>query len=208
MCRLRLGVRVEARLHAFPAASLHDTIKGMTSPEEPLASLGDGAALRELERRVLAVEEAVARLEDPRVIEDRIQQRLKELPVAAKAPEPAPSQEIPFATAGPYSLVSIVRWGGAWDRWLLVDMLREGRTLIRLLFDPRYSMAWTTRLVILVVLPIMLTSHWWLAFLLCGFPWNDGLRGVLISAVNLVLAFALYKAMSREVRRYNEQVHR
>jgi hypothetical protein len=192
-----------------------------TSPE-PLADADaatNGAALDELQRRVQALEDAVARLEDPRTLEERLEERMEErittrlgqlpaalppaaLPLAAPAPpEPAPPVRVSLAEMA----LTAAGWGGRWSSWLLVDMWREGRTLIRLIFDPRYAMAWTTRLVVLVVLPLILTSHWWLALLLCGFPWIDGLRGVLVACVNLVLAFALYKALSREVRRYDQQ---
>jgi hypothetical protein len=177
----------------------------MTQPIESIVADDAGAngtALQELQRRVQALEEAVARLENPRIIEQRITERLAQLPTA----KPPPPPELPPVSA--FTIEPPLSWGGRWASWLFVDMWREARTLVTLIFDRRYAMAWTSRLVVLVVLPLMLTSHWWLTFLLCGFPWVDGLRGILIAAVNLVLAFALYKALSREVRRYNEYARR
>jgi hypothetical protein len=179
----------------------------VAAPAVAAPAVANGAVLHELQQRVQALEESVARLEDPRALEERITTRLAQLPTAAPTPpepEPPPIRDVSLAEMA----FTAAGWGGRWSSWLFVDMWREGRTLVTLIFDPRYAMAWTSRLVVLVVLPLILTAHWWLNLLLCGFPWIDGLRGVLIACVNLVLAFALYKALSREVRRYNEQTRR
>jgi hypothetical protein len=154
-------------------------------------------ALQELQQRVQALEEAVARLDNPEILEKRIAQRLREMPVAA----PPPLAAVPASMVD--DALSPMSWGGRWASWLFVDMWREARTLLTLIFDHRYAMAWTSRIVVLVCLALILTSHWWLSLVLCGFPWIDGLRGILIAAVNLVIAFFLYKALSREVHRYN-----
>jgi len=50
---------------------------------------------------------------------------------------------------------------------------------------------------------LILTSHWWLPL-----AWLPGFGGLFVSVVNLILAFALYKALSREGRRYHETVGR
>jgi hypothetical protein len=153
-------------------------------------------ALQELQQRVQALEEAVARLDNPQLLEKRITERLREMPVAASPPVVAPAGMVD-------NVPSPMSWGGRWASWLFVDMWREARTLVTLIFDHRYAMAWTSRLVVLVCLALILTAHWWLSLVLCGFPWIEGLRGILIAAVNLVIAFFLYKALSREVHRYN-----
>jgi len=152
-----------------------------------------------LQQRVQALEEAVARLDNPKLLEQRIAERLREMPVAAPSTSSVTAAGLPDIAAASLS------WGGRWASWLFVDMWREARTLVTLIFDHRYAMAWTSRLVVLVCLGLILTSHWWLNLVLCGFPWIDGLRGILIASVNLVIAFFLYKALSREVHRYNER---
>jgi len=177
-------------------------IPSVESVAEPAPE--NGAALQELQRRVLALEQAVARLQDPQAMEERITERLAQMPVAIPPPAPGPYPEPEL----PQFKEPTGRWGGGWGSWLFVDMWQEARTLIKLIFDQRYMMAWTSRIVVLTTLPLILTSHWWLTLILCGFPWIDGLRGILFSAVNLVLAFALYKTLSREVRRYNDYTRR
>lgn len=163
-------------------------------------------ALHELQQRVQALEEAVARLENPELLkqrlEDRLEQRITERLRDMPAPPPAPA--LPPAGSAEVAAAAL-SWGGRWASWLFVDMWREARTLVTLIFDHRYSMAWTSRIVVFVCLALILTSHWWLNLVLCGFPWIDGLRGILTACVNLVIAFFLYKALSREVRRYGER---
>ena len=72
-----------------------------------------------------------------------------------------------------------------------------------MIFDRRYQMAWTTRIVALILLPAILTTHWWLPL-----AWLPVAGGFFVSMVNLVLAFALYKALSREARRYDARARR
>jgi len=52
---------------------------------EPVAEVvpENGAAVQDLLRRVQALEAAVARLEDPRRLEDRIAERLAQVPTAS-----------------------------------------------------------------------------------------------------------------------------
>jgi hypothetical protein len=181
-------------------------------------------ALHELERRVHALEEAVARLDDIDALEERVAARLTErLPQAKVAPAPDHdaaiieervlariSERLP--APAPVRATEETRasvppdpspWGGRWSSWLLFDMFREAKLLVQMIFDRRYQMAWPTRLIALVLLPLILTSHWWLPL-----AWLPGFGGLFVSVVNLILAFALYKALSREGRRYNETVGR
>jgi hypothetical protein len=182
-------------------------------------------ALHELERRVHALEETVARLDDIDALEERVTARMKErLPQAKLAPPPdhdaAVIEERVFARLAdrlppPASVRAAAdeqrnsdppttsTWGGRWTSWLFVDMVREGQLLVQMILDRRYQMAWTTRIVALVFLPLILTSHWWLPL-----AWLPGFGGLFVSIVNLLLAFALYKALSREVRRYHDYIRR
>ena len=177
-------------------------------------------ALHELEARVHALEDAVGRLEDTQALEERIVARVTDrLPQAKVNPdrdagiieervlarladrlpptaEPPPTNAAVRRDVDPLPMT----WGGGWSSWLLLDMFREGRLLLQMIFDRRYQMAWTTRIVALILLPALLTSHWWLPL-----AWLPAVGGLFVSAVNLVLAFALYKALSREARRYAER---
>ena len=78
-------------------------------------------------------------------------------------------------------------------------MLADARLLVRMLRDKRYTMAWTTHLVVWLFFPAILTSFWW-------FPlsWIPFIGFVLEKTLDLLLAFCVYKALSRELRRYRE----
>ncbi len=182
------------------------------------------SALHELEGRIHALEDAVGRLEDTQALEERVVAKVTErLPqakvnadrdtgvieerVMARLADRLPAPAAPPPTDGsvrserersPHQ-----RWGGGWPSWLLLDMFREGKLFVQMIFDRRYHMAWTTRIVALILLPAMLTSHWWLPL-----AWLPAIGGLFVAAVNLVLAFALFKALSREARRYDERLRR
>lgn len=186
------------------------------------------ALMQELEGRVHSLEDAVARLEDTHALEERVVARLTErLPQAKVAADRDTgiieervmarlAERLPAATsqptdgAAPSEPSLLFRWGGAWTSWLFLDMIREAKLLVQMIFDHRYQMAWTTRLVVIVFLPAILTAHWWMPVLFFWFPlmWLDATAALCVSLVNLLLAFALYKALSREVRRYDERVRR
>ena len=59
--------------------------------------------------------------------------------------------------------------------------------------------AWTTRILVIVLLPAILASHWWVPFAQIPFVGE-----LLEKVVDLALAFVMFKALSREARRYLE----
>lgn len=190
------------------------------------------AALRDLEGRIQSLEVAVTRLEDTQALEERVVARVTErLPQAKAAADrdaamdagvmeerivarlserlpPSPEPALPDATPHHDDLGLLMRWGGAWSSWLFVDMIREAKMLVRMIFDRRYQMAWTTRIVALILFPAILLAHWWAPVFLFWFPlmWVEVTRELCINLLNLVLAFALLKALSRETRRYQERL--
>ena len=201
-------------------APVDNNQQAMTTPEY---------VLHELEGRVHSLETAVARLEDTGALEQRVIARLTDrLPqakvaadrdsgvdsgvieervlarLAGRMPPPTAAPPMPEGAAPrdaeppPPSA-----WGGRWASWLLVDMFREAKLLVTMIADRRYQMAWTTRIVALIFLPAILTTHWWLPL-----AWLPAVGGLFVNLVNLVLAFALYKALSREARRYDERLRR
>jgi hypothetical protein len=108
--------------------------------------------------------------------------------------KPLPRPEPP--AADPLSLVLPSRV----DRpWLLFDLFAELRAMVRMFFDIHYHVAWTTRLIVLVLLPAILLSHWWFPF-----AWVPVVGTLGDKLVDLVLAFAIYKVLSREAHRYME----
>jgi hypothetical protein len=88
--------------------------------------------------------------------------------------------------------------------WLLFDLLADARAMLRMYFDPRYSLGWRGRLLPLVLLGAIVTSWLWLP----GTAVLDGVSGALatlyMKAVDLILTFVLFKVVHREVRRYRE----
>jgi len=190
------------------------------------------SALADLEGRVQSLEMAVTRLEDTQALEERVVARVTErLPqvkvaerdaaaldvgvmeeriVARLAERLPPAPEIPIAEPAPRQDDGglLTRWGGGWASWLFVDMFREAKLLVQMIFDRRYQMAWTTRVVALILFPAILLAHWWMPFFLFWFPlmWLEVTREFCINLLNLVLAFALLKALSRETRRYQERL--
>jgi hypothetical protein len=162
------------------------------APEGPLLSL---------EERLHRLEEAVASLQDTQAVEARILERLSgRLPKTTSVPAPDGAFSAGSPPPSPnYVEPSPVRPEPGPRSWLLFDFLAETRTMIRMFVDIRYHVAWTTRVLALFLIPLILTSHLWnpLAYIpLVGL--------ILDKVVDFVLIFLLYRALSREARRYRE----
>jgi hypothetical protein len=150
-------------------------------------SLGEGdPLLAALEQRVQRLEDAVAVLQEragkPQV---KVGPSPKESDhiMAGNPPEQAPVPGPEVVTARP--------------PWLIVDILNESRTMVRMFFDIRYRVGWFTRLFVVILLTLIFTSGLWfpLAYLpLLGPPFDK--------IVDVLLAFLTYKVLSREARRY------
>jgi hypothetical protein len=159
----------------------------------PLAS-----ELAALETRVQHLEAAVAPLQDIQTFEDRIVER-----VAARLPHGSDSQTAAnlMAAAGSALRTMAAPVGQTALRapWLAVDLYQEIVAIARMFFDLNYKVGWLTRLLVLILVPAILTSHWWLPFA------NVWLVGELLDKlVDLALAFVVFKALSREAQRYRE----
>ncbi|HMC66445.1 MAG TPA: hypothetical protein VKI65_16035 [Gemmataceae bacterium] len=170
-----------------------------------------------LEYRVRRLEDAVAGLQDTRELEDRVIERVarrigrnamqvvqdsagmivdarRMLPKAigavrpsATAPEtPAPSKPAPVH-----------------HEWLLIDAYEEARAILHMYFDRGYRshLTWTARVGPVILLLLILTSWWWVPGTSLLF---FSLALMLDIFVNLLLAYLLYKVLSREARRYRD----
>jgi hypothetical protein len=193
-------------------------------PDPPLSPIGPGsgdliAPPQSLEQRVQRLEDAVAALQETQLVEERVVERVQarlqgrpepQPPLAARpaaaeqmydaarytVPPPSPAAPAEAAFAKPPATGTVRLLPHA---WLLFDLFAEARAMVRMFFDIHYHVAWTTRLVVLVLVPLILLSHWWFPFAwvpLVG-PLGDKL-------VDLLLAFFVYKALSREAHRYLE----
>jgi hypothetical protein len=166
-------------------------------------SFSSAETMAALEMRLRKVEEDVTSLRDTHALEDRVVQRVCErLPLQAaptarpitQADLTAAAAEAAIRTAGP---TWAPRLAGA--PWLIVDLGREIRAIFRMFFDLHYRVAWTTRVLTVVLVPTILLSQW-----LPPFSWLYGPGQVLDKIFDLALAMIVCKALSREAKRYME----
>jgi hypothetical protein len=101
-----------------------------------------------------------------------------------------------------------VRQGGPATRppWLLVEMYAEARAMLHMYTDRRYRMSWGARLVPLALCAAILTSWLWVPFISLLDKVFDPLAVVVIKVIDLVLAYFLYKVVTREAARYRATV--
>jgi hypothetical protein len=175
-------------------------------------------ALAALDARVHALEVNVAVLQDTGKLEERIAERVAKRVEGKQTSAAILSSASLLAGAGKHLLPSAVgalqahvdaveaqaRAEGAASPqpWLIVDIYGEMRAMVRMFFDTRYRrflMTWQTKILPLALLGLMILSWIWLSTLIPG-----PLATVLDKIVELVLAFFLYKILSREARRYRE----
>jgi hypothetical protein len=165
-----------------------------------------------LEDRVGQLEDRVASLQDMRKLEDRVTERVsrrlerKQANPAIKAPVAAvaePSKPPPVAAiAPPPDLPQIVVIEGKTGRqpWLIVDIFTEFRAMLQMFLDARYRvfyMTWQTKLYPALLLGLIVVSGFTISNIPLVGPVMDRLA-------ELVIAFFLYKVLSREANRYKE----
>ena len=180
-------------------------------PGEPHNTNGPHHSGETLEQRVHRLEDAVAALQDTQIMEDRVCERVmgkmgrilppdaagiieaerRGYPPAGDAP---PAEEPP--PGSPPLPPAVTR-----SAWLVVEVFRELRTIIRMFFDPRFRVSWSA-VFALMILAAILVSQWlpqpWMIIPVIG--------PVLDKVVGLILALFAYKILSREMRRYQEAV--
>jgi hypothetical protein len=156
--------------------------------------------------------------QDTAVIENRLFER-----IAARVPSATVAVPVaaPVLPPPPISTPSGPRW---YDRlnpfkpraivpppvssgWLLFDMLNEARFLGSMIFDSRFSTTWASRLVMMVCLGALLfvgllDPLGWIPILGTYLGHSSFLGGWLDRAFTLLVAFFLFKVLSRETARY------
>ena len=87
--------------------------------------------------------------------------------------------------------------------WYLFDLVVDLRSILHMYGDPRYRLTWMGRLIPPALLVLIFTSWFWLpgTSLL-----PDFLARLLVKVVDLVLAFFLYKSLTREAQRYRDTI--
>jgi hypothetical protein len=211
---------VNSAPHMPVLASAEENSAHVVSPASaslPVGVLAPEALLSPLEERVRKLEAALAELQDTNQLETRVVARVSDQIAKELAPAAGASPQAGLAELGKRLVVAAApmlpprtlgpRPSGKRPGWLLMEILAEARVIPRMYFDPRYHMTWVGRLVPLALLIAFLGAKYVIALipilgvLLLSIPvFND----LLIKAVELVFAFALFKVLSQEARRYRE----
>jgi hypothetical protein len=184
---------------------------GIPGAEQAPAVMPPDAPAATLEDRIRHLEDKVANLEDTRRLEERITERLarrierKQANTAIKAPVASiaePPKPPPLAVAAPpeHPPVIVLEGKAAQRPWLIVDIFTEFRAMLRMFLDGRYRlfyMTWQTKVYPPLLLGCLIVSSWMVSSIpLVG--------TILDKVVVLILAFFLYKVLSREAARYRE----
>jgi hypothetical protein len=176
-----------------------------------------------LELRIQQLESALAGLHDLQAMEERIVERIAQqlqTTVSAEAQRlvaaqrqtvaPGPALATPVApghalpepgnTNAPRAPAPVVGPMLAVLPSLLLDVCRDLLAIFWMFVDRRNAVAWPTRLLAVIILVAILTSSWWnpLYYLWPVGPWLDKL-------FDLVLAFVMFKALSREAHLVNSK---
>lgn len=194
---------------AEPAVLWTDTASTPATPDPPAATDPPPAAVPAdpLELRVQRLESTVAALQDTQALEDRLVERVTDRlqsKVAVEAERLSSAERRTTATAmmtaasnAFRSVAPLATPVTAKSTFLAFDIVLEAVAIFRMFFDFSYKVGWVTRILVLVLLPAILTSHLW-------FPgahfWVIG--DFLVKLVDLALAFVMFKALSREAQRY------
>lgn len=178
-----------------------------------------------LELRVRRLEDAVASLQDTRLLEERILDRLQRqsrpeaktspagdsnthiiaadpLPLAVGSPPAAPPptpNELSPSTLFPPLGGEGKKGEVVKEAWLVVEIFRDLSAMFRMFFDMRYRVAWFARILTFIMVPLLLLASWWVPFASVPF-----VGGIWSNAVVVLLSFFLFKVLSREARRYQQ----
>ena len=188
------------------------TTEEAAAPAGGPAGLPPPSRLETLEQRVCRLEDAVAALQDTGRIEARVAERVSRR-LSRNAPpvaQPAPDSAGMIVHAGrgllpaalnmlrPRADTAALPPQGA-RPWILFEAYAEARAMVRMFFDRRYRVSWSACIIPAGALIIFLCS-----WLIIGNIWLIGT--LLDKAIDLVLAFLVYKVLSREVQRYLQAV--
>jgi hypothetical protein len=184
------------------SAAIHeDSIRpGEDKPQAALADPGSPG----LETRVCRLEDAVASLQDTQPMEERIVER-----VSSRLEDRSGSllrtgrRLLPAAIGVLNAQADIVHQPasplseGSRAKWFLIEIYAEARLVVRMYLDRRYRMSWAG-LVIPPILIVAIAVSWY---------WLPGtslpvLGTIVDKSVDLLLAFVVFKVLSREARRY------
>jgi hypothetical protein len=142
----------------------------------------------EIEKRLARLEREIDVLKDTQALEDRVVERITDR-----------LQRVGFGESNAYP--SKDRLSRESYARLLFNILIDARLMVLTFFNKRFPLAWTTHVAVWILIPAILTSGWW--FPAAYFPY---LGTFFDKAFDLLLGFCVYRALSREVRRYRESL--
>lgn len=186
-----------------PMAAWHNLPVASVLP--PVAPLLQAAPLSPLEERILRLEAELSQLRTPASGDPRNAAQ-HGAPVRTGAAfwsnlgtrlisSSGPKAAAPQRTEGLASMIP----PGVHRTWMLLDALTELRAMYCMFFDPRYRLSWMGRLAPVVIFGLIFSSWLWMPFAgLTGFGW------IVVKLGDVVLAYALFKLLSYEARRYRE----
>jgi hypothetical protein len=171
------------------SATLEDS-----SPSEPSDDTFEDR-LRRLEGEVAELRHTMSDLAE--IVVGDIKER-REVAAAVSAPVsevPIPASLVPGGETT-LAVVKAVR-----RSWLVVDLLKEVGTTVKMYMDPRYRVRRSTQLIVPLVIGMMVADYLLFRALLLEVP---VVTPVLEHLIGGLLAVLLYKVLSREVARYRQ----
>jgi hypothetical protein len=166
-----------------------------------------------LEQRVQRLEQAVAAMSDTHLMEDRVVERVARriephqnggllsgaarlFKGGARKAEPEGADPAPeIAASAPAAPPPLREAPPSRPGWLVLEFIHEVRAAARMFADYRYRMSWTGRLVPIICIIVAVMSF----FVFRIVPIVGTAMDYL---VDIVLVVIVYKALSREVQRY------
>lgn len=180
----------------------------MTPPRLPVAQ-------ETVESRIQRLEAALAAMQDTKLMEDRLLERVmtrvdqqptengtaSSLLGAASPLVPAAAQLI-ASQIGAATSPTAPDTGSIFSArtWLLTDLMQEFRTFFAMYLDFRYTTTWLAKIVPLAALAIFALSWIFLRSLVLV------VGPVLDYAIDLILVIVVYKTWQREAARYRQAV--
>lgn len=197
--------------HNPPEIDLEHLVAPGSEPHQGIGPTPE-ALLIPLEERIRKLELALAELQNTSDLESRVAARVSNQIAQELAPGGGASSKASLVELGK-RLLGVMsppaprtlgpRPDGKRPGWLLLEVWAEARAIFRMYVDPRYRMTWVGRVVPVVLLIGFLFASYCVALVPLIGPFLVKIP-FLVEAVQLVMAFVLFKVLSHEARRFRE----
>jgi hypothetical protein len=194
-----------------PEISLQRLIAPTSEPHENLGPTPE-ALLIPLEERIRKLELALAELQNTSDLESRVAARVSNQIAQELAPGGGASSKASLVELGK-RLLGVMsppaprtlgpRPDGKRPGWLVLELWAEARAIFRMYVDPRYRMTWVGRVVPVVLVIAFIFASYCVALIPLIGPFLVKIP-FLVEAVQLLMAFVLFKVLSHEARRFRQ----